>query len=410
MRLCAMSLRRVGRGGVGLQNRREPMRWNRMVVVLVLGTSLGWSVLASAQGDAAASVVFVLDCSQSMSESWEDSKAVRETGLQPVRSRFDAARDAMLATLTKFTQQGNYEVGVVLFGHRLAWDGSDQPQILEQTAYLDQTLGYGALGALLPGDDVEVILPIKRFGEVELDQLSQHLQTVQAWGEDPLYYAVVKALDSFSGRRNSTHKSIVVLTDGNNRQWLARNRWTRDTLGDLLDKQNVSIHFIGYGIAPDGQSPESVELAQIAERSRGSFESSTAAALLSPKWEAALVSTRQPAAVATENPAGDANGEAKTESAEQTATEPRDLRNTVHGTVVLYSEPVKKAVVTLEGSDLPPAKTDKSGNFVFRDVVPGKYVVRVEGIAYNVIYNKSQNISVEPAPARGAVVEISIQQ
>lgn len=385
------------------------MRWNRIAVVLVLGTGLGWSVPAQAQGDVAASVVFVLDCSQSMSESWEDATAVRETGLQPVRSRFDAARDAMLATLTKFTQQGNYEVGVVLFGHRLAWDGSDQPQILEQTAYLDQTLGYGALGALLPGDDAELILPIKRFGEVELDQLSQHLQTVQAWGEDPLYYAVVKALDSFSGRRNATHKSIVVLTDGNNRQWLARNRWTRDTLGDLLDKQNVSIHFIGYGIAPDGNSPESVELAQIAERSNGSFESSTAAALLSPKWEAALVSTGRPTAADNEAPAGDANAESKSESGEQ-ATEPRDLRNTVHGTVMLYSEPVKKATVTLEGSDLPPATTDKSGNFVFRDVVPGKYVVRVEGIAYNVIYNKSQNISVEPAPARGAVVEISMQQ
>ena len=382
------------------------MRWIRKVAWLCV--ALSWTTLARAQGDVAASVIFVLDCSDSMSQPWEDTKAVRETGLQPARSRFDGAKDSLLATLGKLAQQGNYEVGVVLFGHRLAWDGTDEPQPIEQTAYLDQTLGYGALGSLLPGDDVEVVLPLKRFGEIELDLIQQRLQTVQPWGEDPLYYSIVKALDSFSGRRNALQKSIVVLTDGDNQQWLARNRWTRETLGGVLDKSNVSLHFIGYGIAPGNDSQAAIELAQIADRTQGSFESSAASTLLSAKWDTVLTSSRRPAPAETS--AVTSTDEAASGEADRPATPPRDVRNTIHGTVLLYSDAVKKATVTLEGSDVPPAKTDKNGNFVFRDVMPGKYVLQVEGIAYNVIYNKTHTISVEPAPARGAVVEVNLAQ
>lgn len=394
------------------------MPTTRLVAAMLL-TSVAALLPGAARADAGAtaSVVFVLDCSAHMAEPWQDPSAVRETSTAPTRTRFDAAVESLRTMLSRLADDGNYEVGVVLYGHRLAWEGADEPELIEQTEYLDQTLGYSALASLMPGDDVEVIQPLGQFREIELETVLHRLGAVRPWGENPLYYALVRAGDAFSGRRNAPRSGIVVLTSGHNHQWLARNRWTKETLSGQLEKRHLPIHFIGYDVDPSGDSTEARELASIAEATAGSFEPAGSATLLAERLTDSmlLASTRRAVEPPSEEHDGGVDNAEEPPTADEgqpsAKTKPAvtaDQRNTLQGRVVLYSEPIRRATVAIQGGDLPPVTTDRSGAFLIRDVPPGKYQLRVEAIAYNTIYKKTHPVTIHPAPGPGATVEINL--
>jgi len=382
--------------------------------VLLLALWLLVGSVARADENAASTMTFVLDCSSHMSEPVQRRGDVRATASGASTTRFDEARDALVTMLDQMVEEGNHEASVILFGHRLAWDGSDEPQLMEQNAYLEQTLGFGALAGLMPGDDVELIRPLGPFGAAELAVISERLNVAHPWGESPLYFALVKALDGYSGRRNSANSGIVVLTDGRNRQWLARNRWTRDNLSKLIESSPVPIHIVSYGLSPEGSGSAETELAELVALSGGTFKSAESAQELAGQLKTVFVSSKRPAPAASDaresvNAASTATAAGGAPAAVTTVSAAAQ-RNTMQGSVKMYKNPVRNAMITLQGADVPPAQTDREGRFTLRGVAPGQYKLEVDATYKNVTYHTQQAVTVEPAPNLGPTVEIRLEQ
>lgn len=374
--------------------------------------------VASADESATSTLTFILDCSAHMSEPANEG-AVAGTAKGAVTMRYDVAREALVAMLNQLAEEGNHEASVILFGHRLAWDGSDEPQLMEQTAYLEQTLGFGALAGLMPGDDVEVIRPMGPFGVAEMATVTERLNVAHPWGESPLYFALVKALDGFSGRRNSPHSGIVVLTDGRNKQWLARNRWGTDNLSKLIESSPVPIHIVSYGVAPTGSGTAETELRELVALSGGTFKTAERSDVLVAQLKTDFITSNRPTAPAS--PAGEqlataaggpaiAGAPAGTASADVAPVSTAAQRNTLQGRVMMYKNPVRNASVMLAGADVPSVQTDREGHFTMRGVAPGQYTLEIDATYKNITYHTQQAVTVEPAPNLGPTVEIRLEQ
>ncbi|MBX3414346.1 MAG: carboxypeptidase regulatory-like domain-containing protein [Pirellulales bacterium] len=381
--------------------------------LLLLAVLTGMTGVSRAEGNVASTITFVLDCSAPMSEPANVATSAGDVK-GAVTMRFDAAREALIAMLNQLAEEGNHEASVILFGHRLAWDGTDEPQLMEQTGYLEQTLGFGALAGLMPGDDVEVIRPLGPFGLAELATITERLNVAQPWGESPLYYALVKAMDGFSGRRNSSQAGIVVLTDGRNKQWLARNRWGRDNLGKLIESSPVPIHIVSYGASPQGSGTSETELRELVTLSGGTFKAAERADVLVAQLENVFITSNRSESVAS--PASEQLSAATggTAIAGVPAAAPpvstAAQRNTIQGRVMMYKNPVRGAVVMLSGADVPQVQTDREGHFTLRGVAPGQYKLEIDATYKNITYHTQQAVSVEPAPNHGPTVEIRLEQ
>lgn len=242
---------------------------------------LSWLAPAKAAGPMAAAIV--LDCSKSMSAPM----AANGADANPAFSRLDVAKDALQAALTKFAERPDRQAAVWLFGHRLAWDEGDTPELLEQTEYLEQTLGFGVLQDLMPGDDVELVRPMASFDPQHVEMLAVRIEKIKPWGEDPLYLSLVRCLDATANDNPPANTSLVVITDGGNRQGLARNPTRRNAVLAAYDRHSLPIHFILLG---DGKNDRQVEaeFKQLADRSGGSYGRSNDGESLARALEAAL--------------------------------------------------------------------------------------------------------------------------
>jgi hypothetical protein len=170
-------------------------------------------------------IVFIFDCSDSMAQT--TMLAPQAAGGRPQRTeRMSLAKNhfaSMLDDLARGNANGaNTRVGVRFFGHRLSWEKppADAPPgwvspLITQSEYQ----GEKAEG-LAPSEDVELVQPLGRFDRSEAEKIRQRLQSVQPWGETPLYLALMQALDDFGSEAQNTRKSIVVITDGENYQSL----------------------------------------------------------------------------------------------------------------------------------------------------------------------------------------------
>src|SRR5262249_34938678 len=127
-----------------------------LVLTAVALSSTAWGAKPKSGGGA---VVFVLDCSASMEQPAAVPSGFRQTsGDNP--TRMEAAQSLLRKMLRDLVAAGSYDVGLWLYGHRLAWEsGVQEPALLSQDEYLEATVGFQALGSLLPGDDVEKAQP-----------------------------------------------------------------------------------------------------------------------------------------------------------------------------------------------------------------------------------------------------------
>jgi hypothetical protein len=317
------------------------------------------------------------------------------------------AKEAIRESLDKLSVDGDHRVGMVLFGHRLAWQqGVSEPDLMEQTQYLEQTLGFDVLKDLLPGDDVEIVRHVSRFEPHDLTALETRLNVVQPWGEDPLYLAMQRTIDTFE-RPGQSERRVIVITDGGNEQGMAKQKTTKDQVFEAIDRKPVPVYIFRVGDEDIGRQTES-ELGQIARRSGGEYLKAADGAELRKHIQAALAihatrptslgRTAQAGGAATATDATTAemikNAVSTIKSTSPEIDEPRLSR--LQGSVSYYGVVAKRAKIVLEGEATQlTARTDSQGNFNIDDVEPGVYTLWTEATVKNTFRYASRKVKID---------------
>jgi len=231
-----------------------------------------------------ASLVFILDCSNSMKELMEVEAPGK--GLRASRvARLDIAKDALRSMLARLVERGDARLGVRFYGHRVGWSTVETKRLLRQSGY------DGVIPPeLQPYEDVELILPLGRFDSVAAGLVSDRMKSVEPWGESPLYLALRRALRDFDKDDENTEKSIIVITDGVNYQYNAPALVAprREDVESEYAGRDVSIHIVGFGIPKAEGELARREFESLARQTGGSFVSATNAPSLIRSIEAVL--------------------------------------------------------------------------------------------------------------------------
>lgn len=369
------------------------------------------------------SVVFILDCSANMAGAMAGGG--RELDEQDVRdddsTRIDAAKDVLKTALTTLASEGDRRVAVWLFGHRLAWDQSDDPQLIEQTRYLDESQGFQVLESLLPGDDVELMRPLDQILPRDLERTFALLDAVEPWGESPLYLAMVRALDNLQRRASRADTALVVITDGRNKQWIGQHKTGKNNVLDAIQRRPVAVHVIAVG--QKGSLQSEAELRSITSTSGGLFTRAVTADALADVLDGVLSGRAQveaqPKAVAQAGDelaalqaaiGGGAMRSVMQDTGAPGAWAPEALEKlTLKGQVTYYRRPVRKMRVFLEGSGLPAAITDADGQYEIDNVVPGSYTLKCEGVYKNIIREHQQAMTIDASTAEMLLVDVRLE-
>ncbi len=337
------------------------------------------------------------------------SSAIDELPAGQEISKLDAARHVLAATLDKLSAEGNHRVSLWLFGHRLAWEQKSDPGLMEQTTYLEQTLGFDVLRDLLPGDDVEMIRPMLRLEPRDLAAIGLRLSAVKPWGECPLYLGMERAIDAHD-RHSQADRRVIVISCGVNHQGLAKSTSNKSSVLDTLDSTPVPVHIIRFGVEGDRQQES--ELGQIARTSHGSYHRANSAAELASLVEAALsdeptgsfAGTNSTANSTVIAPVGTSGATVK--MSQPVLPPPAVLK----GKVTYYKSIVRNAKVLLDlGKTKREAKTDATGEFVFENVPPGAVVIHVEAVVQNKIRTKTMELSVDPTAEKPTAILIDLE-
>ena len=343
---------------------------------------------SSAEAVRPSSVVLILDCSKTMADGI--AEGVEDT-------RWQVATNLLQSFLRDLGESENSRVGLYCIGHRVKWeDDSEQPNLLEQEGYLEASLGFAALKSLVPGDDVERLLPLRPFTDVESVMLAPRITALQPWGERPLNAAIAKALDDLASEPAASNRRIVVLTDGGNQQRLSQSTTSQEMVLAALRKSLVPIHVVYLGGDDERTKDTQRNLRQLAEFAGGSVSpvSTSDDVHLAQLLDARPQSTN----IAKD---GKEKGTVTSTAGDQPVTQ------FVSGNVVINGHPVRMATVTLDGSSLAPVNADNTGRFVFHDVPVGHYQVKVQAIVQNRIRKKSQELVV--SGDRAAEVSIDVK-
>jgi hypothetical protein len=374
------------------------------------------TTISSRAAEGTQAVTFILDCSASMSAKAPQGDGFVQTSSNLGATRLDVARQAIREALDGLSADGSNRVGLVLFGHRLTWEqGVSEPDLMEQTRYLEQTLGFDVLKELLPGDDVEIARHLSRFEPRDFTLLETRLNALEPWGEDPLYLALQKAVDTFE-RPSGAERRVIVVTDGGNNQGMAKHKTTKEQVLEAIDRRPVPVYIFRLGDDEIGRQAES-ELVQIARRSGGDYQQVANMSELGKQIRSALaVSASRPdkpsstvAATATAHGtavASDGSAVAPDVSAEianaiatlKSDAAPREEMKVsrLQGNVSYYGTPAKRAKIVLEGEATQVVvRTDSQGNFSIEDVEPGVYTLWTEATVKNTFRYATRKLKID---------------
>ncbi|HND54642.1 MAG TPA: VWA domain-containing protein, partial [Pirellulaceae bacterium] len=215
-----------------------------------------------------ASVMFILDCSASMSEQIRVEAATKD--LIP---RMDFAKAALKELLGELAQGGRTRVGVRFFGHRVGWTKTSPVKILKQPGYVGELPDN-----VTPSGDVELILPLGRFDLAEAGRVEQAMANVRGWGQSPLYYALQETLTDFAVDVKESDKSVVVITDGENYQFSptesAARAAPKTTLEEIVASYRgtgIRVYILGFGIDSRTSPRAEPEFRRIARETGGEY-------------------------------------------------------------------------------------------------------------------------------------------
>lgn len=224
------------------------------------------------------SIMFVLDCSWSMGEELP----VEAIGLKS-QSRLEIAKESILRMLGQIASRPDARVGVRLFGSRLGWSrpvdektgiSKGKSQILVQPNYPDTIPDD-----LVPSRDVDTLLPLGRFSTDMMGDMRKKLSKIVPWGQSPLYLSIIESFNDFSADDDSTAKSIVIITDGDNFQFNASGRpggepdslTTLDGVYRAWSANKVPLFILGVGVTDPENASARETLQELAERTDGKY-------------------------------------------------------------------------------------------------------------------------------------------
>ena len=212
-----------------------------------------------------ASVVFILDCSHSMSAPVAVERP--DDAVRTESTRMEVAKGSLRSLLAELAARGDLRVGVRLFGHRVGWSTTKADELLRQTGYAEPIPAE-----LRPYADVQEILDLGRFDTTIAAKVYDQLQTVKPWGESPIFLALQQAIADFGADDNSA-RSVVLITDGQNSQFNPPREFA-PALADVLaaaQRAGVAIHVVGFDIPANEATTARRDFEQIAAASGGSF-------------------------------------------------------------------------------------------------------------------------------------------
>lgn len=219
-------------------------------------------------GRGRSSIVFVLDCSNSMASQVPAEGIGGDTS-----SRLVKAKGALATMLNELGQKGDTRVGVRFFGHRIGWSTKEPIVAVIQKSY-SEVVPDG----LVPENDVELVLPVGKFSELESQQILTKMKGLIPWGQSPLYLAIMESIRDFDSEDETLNRKIVVITDEMNYQFSpAANTAlaaTRVGLNDLVaeaEAKKIPISILGFGIAGDQRHAAEKEFQSIAKISGGEY-------------------------------------------------------------------------------------------------------------------------------------------
>jgi len=354
--------------------------------------------------------VFILDCSRSMAQPLD------RTGERATQTRFEAAKAALVEALDKLAVDGSDQaVGVWLFGHRLAWEAdSNQPDLLEQTAYLEHTLSFTVLATLLPGDDVELVRPVRRIDPNQLTELTKRLDVVKPWGEDPLYLSIKMAIENIGKPADEGHHRIVVLTDRGNEQGMCKFKVSKDQVLEAVDKigtVELSVIVVGDEELPRQQESE---LRLLTRKSGGILTHGPTSDVLAVAIDRALKNETEPQPIVAggqKRMLVSADPDQRLEQALKLFKEaigPRE--GMLDGRVTFYGKPVAKARIALETEvGASTTATAADGTFKLTKLAPGKYTLRVESVLKNRIRDHARTIIIREGDEANEFVDVVLE-
>ncbi|MFM7520232.1 MAG: vWA domain-containing protein [Planctomycetota bacterium] len=200
----------------------------------------------------AQSVAIIFDCSGSMGQHLADG-----------RTRLDAGRAAVTDLLSGLSKTGQWDVSLWLYGHRTRWSRDKQGKYVAGftpagAAAKTRAERAGEPFTLVPGDDVEQVLPMQALTPAAAERIGMILAPVEPGGETPLYLAISEAIRTdFDGGRTDLPGHVLVVTDGANDQTGGR-FVTAAAVEDQLARKNgrrrvpLRVDVVGFGFAPNG--------------------------------------------------------------------------------------------------------------------------------------------------------------
>ncbi|HEX3726136.1 MAG TPA: carboxypeptidase regulatory-like domain-containing protein [Pirellulales bacterium] len=339
------------------------------------------------------------------------SQPINQTSGDPT-TRLKATLVVLNQELNSLASQGNYQVGLWLMGHRLAWEDSATPGLLEQDDYLAQSNGFGALKNLVPSEDIEMVRHVRLLKPEHLPVLANQLSTLKPWGESPVYLATTRALQGFGVISKTEAKGLILLTDGGDERFHARQQADMQTVLEQHYRRHVPIHIIGLSLTTSSHGDVIKQYRELARRTGGSFRTVDSAIDLQRAFEQTLQTIAHPDDAAHETVAGGQPSEAGAAMSATTVAVERGrsiARSQIDGVVLYFGQPVPNATVRAVGNFSRSTKSDKRGNFTLADLPPGDYELQVEGIARNQIRDVSRTVTVRPHPQSPPFVEMILE-
>lgn len=209
------------------------------------------------------SVVFILDSSQSMNALTRTESPDSSARKLP---RLDVATTTLRTMLGRLAQQGNFYVGLRLYGHRAGRNLAKPDEILFQQEY-SRPIPDG----LLPSEDVENVLTLGRFTSNQYVEVDKILSSIKPWGETPLYLSIQQALRDFDSDDPNVAKSVVAITDGLNYQFNSPKQVSREALLASIRERKIPVYIVGFGIDPGERGVAEKEFRSIASASGGRY-------------------------------------------------------------------------------------------------------------------------------------------
>jgi len=227
--------------------------------IAVLPKPTKTTITVSGSATRKTSIIFILDCSGSMTTPDVPLKIEGGKSEGPGRQRIKVAKEKLLDIAEHLNVAGrSYRVGLLAYGNKYRWDKGltvlgFREHIIDNVAGL-LVKPANVKNEQIPDLDCSWVVPLADFDADQYKSIKSEIGKLQVGGQTPLYYSIEKAIDDFDDSRNndgttSGPKRIVVLTDGMNFQSLRAFRTSLKGLAEKLKEARAKMDLQLYVVS-----------------------------------------------------------------------------------------------------------------------------------------------------------------